>query len=85
MAQRSAAKGPLLLTIFIIIGLAAGALLSQLLRPYLPFLAKGVGIGFAPQALMLGDVFSFTIGFKLRLDVATMAGLITALILYWRI
>ncbi len=68
----------------IVAGLVAGSLLGQLLRPLLPFLAKGVSVGFAPQALTLGDIFSFTLGFSLRIDVMTMIGLIVALWIYWR-
>lgn len=82
MADR--AKGPLLLTIFILLGLIGGSLVSQLLRPSLPFLRNAVTLGFNPRALMLGDLFSFTLGFRLRMDVATMTGLILSIWIYRR-
>lgn len=84
MANR--AKGPLLLIVVIVLGLVAGSLLSQLLRPHLPFLTKAAYVGFEPDGpLVLGDVFRFAIGFRLRLDAITMAGLIAALVIYRRI
>jgi len=85
MPNRAIGKGPLLLAILVVLGLVAGSLLSQLLRPYLPFLGRAVTVGFEPRSpLLLGDIFSFSLGFRLRLDLATMCGLILALILYRR-
>ncbi len=86
MTGKSAGKGLLLLIVFIILGLTGGSLLSQLLRPYLPLLGKAVTVGFEPKApVALGDIFRFWLGFRLRLDLASMSGLILALWLYWRI
>ncbi|MCL6614808.1 MAG: DUF4321 domain-containing protein, partial [Firmicutes bacterium] len=60
-------------------------LLGQLLRPYLPFLAKAVSVGFEPgRPFVLGDVFLLTLGFRLRLDLAAVAGLVLAFVAYRR-
>lgn len=86
MPNRGVPKGPLLLFVLILLGLVAGSLMSQLLRPYLPLLHKAVTVGFEPaHPLMLGDILSFTLGFRLRLDLASLIGLIAALWVYWRI
>ena len=86
MTGKSVGKGPLLLVVFIILGLTGGSLLSQLLRPYLPLLGKAVTVGFEPKVpLALGDIFRFWLGFRLRLDLASMSGMILGLWLYWRI
>lgn len=83
MAARN--KGPLLLIFLVLMGLVAGSLLSQLLRAYLPFLAKSVSVGIEPgHPLYLGDIFMFSLGFRLRLDVMSMLGLVTGLVVYWR-
>lgn len=82
MADR--AKGPLLLVVFILLGLIGGSLASRLLRSSLPFLRQAVTLGFAPRSLMLGDIFSLTLGFRLRMDVATMGGLVLSIWVYRR-
>ncbi len=86
MASRSSAKSPWLLFILSLLGLVAGSLLSQLLRPSLPFLTKAVTVGFEPgRPLALGDIFSFMLGFRLRLDMASLLGLIVGIWVYTRI
>ena len=83
---RSSAGRPLLLIIFIVLGLVAGSLLSQLLRPYVPFLAKSVTVGFEPKRpFTLGDIFAFSLGFRLRFDAASLAGLIAGIWVYTRL
>ena len=86
MPSKAMGKGPLLLVVLVILGLVGGSLVSQLLRPYLPLLNKAVSVGFDPKgSLVLGDIFSFTLGFRLRLDLATMSGLVLAMWAFWRI
>jgi len=86
MPKKTSSKGVLLLILFVLLGLVAGSLLSQLLRPVFPFLAKAVSISFLPEhPLALGDIFQLLLSFSLRLDVASIFGLLAALFVYWRL
>ncbi|MGQ9778799.1 MAG: DUF4321 domain-containing protein [Bacillota bacterium] len=71
--------------LLMLVGLLAGSLVGRLLRPYLPFLAKAVAVGFEPaRPFTLGDVFLLHLGFRLRLDLAAITGLILAFVAYRR-
>ena len=68
-----------------VLGLLGGSLVGRLLRPYLPFLAKAVAVGFEPaRPFALGDIFLLHLGFRLRLDLAALTGLLLALVAYRR-
>lgn len=86
MAKRE--KNWVAMVIILLLGIILGTLIGELLSSSVPFLAEGVTLkanlnqlGFA-KALQLGDVFSLAVGFKLKLTVATLIGLIISYFVY---
>lgn len=67
-----------MLVFLILMGFILGTVLGEVLRPYVPILAKGASAGMEPQTLRLADSFSLTFGFKIHLNLATIMGVILA-------
>jgi hypothetical protein len=73
------------LIFLLLLGFILGTILGEVLRPYIPLLAKGASAGMAPQTLKLADTFSLTFGFKIHLNLATIIGVITAFVIYRKV
>jgi hypothetical protein len=74
-----------ILIFLLLLGFILGTILGEVLRPYIPLLAKGASAGMAPQTLRLADTFSLTFGFKIHLNLATILGVIIAFVIYRKV
>jgi hypothetical protein len=74
-----------ILIFLLLLGFILGTILGEVLRPYVPFLAKGASAGMAPLTLKLADTFSLTFGFTIHLNLATILGVITAFVIYRKV
>ncbi len=72
-------KNPALLLLLVLIGILAGSVLGEALGGVLPFLKYAVKAGFPPVTLKLADALSFTIGFSLKFNFATVLGVLAAI------
>ncbi len=78
-------KQPFLLIIFLLIGLLAGSLLSNLLTPYaaVSFLTKSTGISWHPKADL--DFLKYDFNFQVKLTLLSLLGVVAAIWLYRKI
>jgi hypothetical protein len=74
-----------ILIFLLLMGFILGTILGEILRPYIPLLAKGASAEITPQTLRLADTFSLTFGVRIHLNLATIIGVITAFIIYRRL
>ena len=71
-----------ILVILLLMGFILGTILGEVLRPFIPIIAKGASAQLTPQTLRLADSFSITFGFKIHLNLATIIGVIIAFVVY---
>lgn len=67
-----------LVLLWAIIGAVVGQLIGVALAPQIPFLNKGIALGFAPVALDL-EFITLTLGLMINLTIAGAVGLVLAL------
>lgn len=75
----------------LLIGFVLGTLLGELLNASLPFLSKGVtlqanlnSLNYA-KAMSIGDTFAIAGGFRLKITIATIIGVVVAYLVYRKI
>lgn len=74
-------KSTLLLLILIVSGLVIGSFIGELLKDVVNLFAYSKSIGFSPVTIDLAFV-QFTVGFVLEMNLASIIGLVIALIFY---
>jgi hypothetical protein len=74
-----------MLIFLLLMGFILGTIFGEVLRPYIPLLAKGASAGMPPLTLKLADTFSLTFGFKIHLNLATILGVIIAFVIYRKV
>lgn len=81
-----AKTSPWILVLMLFVGAVLGSLLWSLVTPYLPeVLSRSLTVGSTSGPLVLDlDVFVFTIGLVLKLNIGSMLGMIAAAIIFWR-
>lgn len=77
-------KSAWILLILLIFGGILGSLLGDALRNALPFLDYGRTVGFSPFSVDLAAV-QLTLGFVVRLNIASIIGFCLALLIYTRL
>lgn len=72
-------KSPILLLLLIMfIGAIIGTVVGEVLGEFIPVVARSTSLGVAPTELHIGNVITFHFGFTLRLNLASILGLIIA-------
>jgi len=71
-----------ILVFLLLMGFILGTILGEILRPFIPIIAKGASAQLTPQTLRLANSFSVTFGFKIHLNLATIIGVIVAFVTY---
>ncbi len=74
-------KNPLLLLIFLLVGLVLGGILGEVFQGILPFMNYGKSIGVQPFTLDLA-ILKLTLGFTMSINLSGIIGLVLALLLY---
>lgn len=74
-------KNPLLLLIFLLVGLVLGGILGEVFQGLVPFLNYGKSIGVQPFTVDLAIV-KVTLGFTMSINLSGILGLFIALFLY---
>lgn len=77
-------KGTGMLLILLIFGGIFGSLLGEALSGYLSFLTYGRTVGMSPVTIDLAAV-SVTLGFAVKLNIASILGFFLAILLYNRL
>jgi hypothetical protein len=73
-----------ILLILTLIGALLGSIVGEALAKSLPVLAKGVSAGIDPPVTLDLFVIKLTLGFSLKLNVASAIGIVFALLLFRR-
>lgn len=74
-------KNPVLLLIFLLVGLVLGGILGEVFQGVVPFMSYGKAIGVQPFTVDLA-IIVITLGFTMSLNIAGIIGLMLALFLY---
>jgi len=74
-----------ILVFLLLMGFILGTILGEILRPFIPIIAKGASAEISPQTFHVADTFSLTFGFKIHLNLATIIGVIIAFMIYRKI
>jgi hypothetical protein len=74
-----------ILILLLLMGFILGTVIGEVLRPFIPILAKGASAGMNTQTFHLGKTFSLTFGFHIQLNLATVFGVIIAFVIYRRL
>ncbi|MGD9155091.1 MAG: DUF4321 domain-containing protein [Bacillota bacterium] len=74
-----------ILLLLLLMGFIFGTVIGEVLRPFVPILAKGAAAGLNTQTFHLGKTFSLTFGFHIQLNLATVIGVIIAFVIYRRL
>ena len=83
--MRNSFKSPWILVILLIIGGLIGSLLGQTLGQYLPILKTSFDpIGLAPATINL-QVLTITLGFLIKVNLASIIGFLIAIFVYFRL
>lgn len=76
-------KNNLVFIIILVIGLLFGSIIGEILNPWLPFLAKSKAIVWEPKANF--DILKYDLFFQVKLNLASILGLILAVWIYRRL
>lgn len=79
--MRGKSKDSLILLIVLLIGLVIGGLIGDILGQSFEILTYGKEIGFAPVTVDL-SVIQFTIGLKMSINLASIIGLVLAIVIF---
>ncbi|MBN2899456.1 MAG: DUF4321 domain-containing protein [Clostridia bacterium] len=79
--MRAKGKDSLILLIVLLIGLVIGGLIGDILGQSFEILTYGKSIGFSPVTVDL-SVIQFTIGLKMSINLASILGLISAILIF---
>lgn len=79
--MRGKNKDSVVLLIVLLIGLVIGGLIGDILGQSFEILTYGKSIGFSPVTIDL-SVIQFTIGLKMSINLASIIGLVLALLMY---
>lgn len=77
-------RNPWLLILMILIGIVAGGIAGDILKAFAPILGYSKSIGLAPATINL-SVLTITFGFQIRMSLASIIGLILAVLTYFRL
>lgn len=76
-------KNTIILLIILVVGLLAGSLIGKLLSPWVPFLAETADIVWEPRADL--DIIKYDFFIQVKLNLASVLGLITAFWIFRKI
>jgi uncharacterized protein YneF (UPF0154 family) len=76
-------KNTLVLVILLVIGLLFGSIIGELLSPWIPFLASSKAIVWEPRADL--DILKYDFHIQVKLNLASVIGLIIAFWIYRRL
>lgn len=74
-------KNPVLLMVFLLVGLVLGGILGEVFQGILPILNYGKSIGVQPFTVDL-SILKLTLGFTMSINLAGIIGLVLAVFLY---
>lgn len=76
-------KNAVILLIMLVIGLLLGSILGEILSPWIPFLTASKAITWEPKADL--DILKYDFFIQVRLNLASILGLIAAFWIYRKI
>lgn len=77
-------KHPLILLLLLLVGLVIGGVLGEIFKDIVPIIGYSKTIGFPPFTIDL-SVMKITLGFLMEINLASIIGLIIAIVIFSRI
>jgi hypothetical protein len=76
-------KNTAILLIILVAGLLAGSIIGEILNPWVPFLNKSASITWEPKADL--DILKYDLYIQVKLNLASVLGLVIAFWIYRRL
>jgi hypothetical protein len=73
-------KNTIVLLIVLVVGLLAGSIIGQILKPWVPFLTESADITWEPKADL--DILKYHFYIQVKLNLASVLGLVIAFWIY---
>jgi len=78
-------QSPWVLALLLLTGVILGSILGEVLGKMVPILGIGRTIGFVQPVVLDLNVITLTLGLKIKLNLASILGLLSAVLLYRKI
>ncbi len=77
-------KNPIILLLLLLVGLVIGGVIGDIFRDTIKWLGYSKTIGFEPFKVDL-NIIQFTLGFIMKINLASVIGLIISLLIFTRV